>query len=242
MARARRRRQASSLGVSLLLIVTAVLPAQLASGRSLAPDPFDAVEVQTGGRGESDHPTNASLTLRVYNYARIDPKSLEQSEKVASSIFGASGIKIVWEDCALTAAAVPELPACQSTLETIDLVARILPRRMSTKLLAVGEPIGLAQTCLESEPACELTVFEHRIDELARNGYRADLLLGHVLAHEIAHVLLGPGHSQTGILRAEWSRDDLQRISWGLTLRFSDRESTELRAAVRRRWTRTPAT
>jgi hypothetical protein len=38
---------------------------------------------------------------------------------------------------------------------------------------------------------------------------------GHVIAHEVAHVLIGPGHSEEGIMRGVWSPYDLQRISWG---------------------------
>jgi hypothetical protein len=88
-------------------------------------------------------------------------------------------------------------------------------------------------------PACELTVFYHRVDELATNGYRADLILGHVIAHEVAHVLIGAGHSEAGIMQGEWSRYDLQRISWGLLLDFTEKQSVQLRSAVLRRAMRT---
>jgi len=118
---------------------------------------------------------------------------------------------------------------------TGDLILRVLPRRMALRVPASGEPLGFAQQCPENEPACELSVFAFRVDELATHGYREDLVLGHVIAHEIAHVLLGPGHSEQGIMRAEWSRYDLRRISWGLPLGFTGDQSRQLHNAILRR-------
>lgn len=179
--------------------------------------------------------SDARLTLRVYNYARIDRVSLARSEKVASSVFEKPGIAITWVDCALSHRQFLAYPACQSDRGATDLILRILPRRMALKERASGEPLGFAQQCPDTEPACELTVFSFRVDELATHGYREDLVLGHVIAHEIAHVLLGPGHSEEGIMRAEWSRYDLQRISWGLPLGFTRDQSRQLRNAILRR-------
>ncbi len=175
---------------------------------------------------------NASLTVRVYDYAGVNPASLAQSEKVAAEIFQNLGIDLTWVDCPLSKAQFLTYPACQSRMGTTDLVLRILPHRMAAKVPTRGEPLGFAQPCSASEPACELTVFYYRVDELATDGYRADRVLGHVVAHEMAHVLIGAGHSQVGIMRGEWSRDDLQRISRGLLLDFTGEESTKLRNAV----------
>jgi hypothetical protein len=155
-----------------------------------------------------DQSPDAKLTLRVYNYAKIDPASLAQSEKVAAAIFENVGVEILWVDCPLSQAKFRAYPACQSDMGTNDLVVRILPHFMAEKLHAAGEPLGCAQSCPENELACELTVFYHRVDELATNGYRADLILGHVIAHEVAHVLIGSGHSEGGIMRGKWSRYD----------------------------------
>ena len=44
-------------------------------------------------------------------------------------------------------------------------------------------------------------------------GSQAGILLGHVLAHEIAHVLEGIArHSATGLMKARWSEDDFQQM------------------------------
>ena len=178
---------------------------------------------------------DARFILRVYNYARLDPVSMALSEKVASAIYADVGIELVWMDCSVSRPPSRASPACQSRMGPIDLVLRILPRHMAVKLATRDEPLGSAQTCTESEPACEVNVFYHRVDELAAKGYRADRVLGYVIAHEVAHVLLGPRHSEEGILRGEWTRDYLERISWGLALDFTKDQSRQLRNAVLRR-------
>ena len=179
-----------------------------------------------------DQIPDAKITLRVFNYAHIDAGLLVRSEKVASAIFESVGVQILWSDCALSPAQARSYPACQSDMDADDLVLRILPRSMAAKLPVSGEPLGFAQPCPEGEPACQLNVFYSTVDELAAKGYRADLILGHVIAHELAHALIGAGHSDSGILRGHWSRDDLQHISWGLLLNFTVHQSNQLRSAV----------
>jgi len=179
--------------------------------------------------------SKARLTLRVYNYAGIDSASLASSEKVASAIFASLGVGTDWVDCPASRRKVRAYPTCNSDMGTTDLVLRILPRPMAVKLHHSNDSLGFAQTCSESEPACELNVFYDRIDELATKGYRADRILGYVIAHEVAHVLIGPAHSDEGIMRGEWTSPDLQHISLGLSLNFSTDQSRKLRLAVLRR-------
>ena len=178
---------------------------------------------------------DAKLTLRVYNYAHVDAVSLARSEKVAAEAFENPGVELVWVDCPVPKTHSSAYSACQSDMGPIDLVLRILPRHMAIKLAARGDSLGSAQTCPEREPACELSVFYCQVDELAVEGYREDRILGYVIAHEVAHVLLGPGHSEEGIMRGKWTRNDLQRISWGLLMDFTSDQSKQLRYAVLRR-------
>jgi len=154
---------------------------------------------------------------------------------VAEAIFENVGIQAVWVDCPLSDQESSAHPACESPMETSDIVLRILPRHMANKLRRHNDPLGFAQICSESEPACELNVFDDQIEELGTRGYRADLIRGYVIAHEVAHILIGPAHSDEGIMRGEWTRADLQRISWGLSLGFTPDQSSQLQCAAMRR-------
>lgn len=175
------------------------------------------------------------LTLRVYDYVPVDPEELALAERIADAIFEETGIEITWMDCTPLRGEFYPHGTCPSEMGASDLVLRLLPRRMAMKLAAPNEPLGFAQQCPETEPACELTVFYFRVDELAAEGHRPELILGHVIAHEVAHVLIGPGHSEAGIMRREWSRGELRRMSLGLQLGFTGAQSKQLQAAVLRR-------
>ena len=80
-------------------------------------------------------------------------------------------------------------------------------------------------------------VFSHRAKEIAdRVGADAGgLLLGHLIAHEIGHLLLGPDrHSSTGIMRPKWSRKDAKVASSGELL-FTRAQGRRIRAQVLKR-------
>jgi hypothetical protein len=57
-----------------------------------------------------------------------------------------------------------------------------------------------------------IQVFYDRIESLC-NGEMVDVLLAHVLAHEITHILEGiPRHSQQGVMKAKWDHKDYLRM------------------------------
>ena len=203
--------------------------------------PSTAVQAMTTSQPARD--PYPKLTFRVYNYAHLDPTALTHSEGVAAAIFQEVGVETAWVDCPLSWTDLKRYPTCQETMQTTDLVLRILPKSMAMKVRAGDDALGFAKPCPEDEPACDLTVFYHRVDELATDGYPADRILGHVIAHEVGHILLGSGaHSDIGIMRGAWSRHDLQHISWGLLLHFTADQRERLRAAVLRRPKQQPVT
>jgi hypothetical protein len=56
------------------------------------------------------------------------------------------------------------------------------------------------------------------------------IILGHAMAHELGHLLLGMNsHSRDGLMRAQWNRGDLAEAVRG-NLLFSAQESTRMRS------------
>src|SRR6185369_9582631 len=54
-----------------------------------------------------------------------------------------------------------------------------------------------------------ITVIYERIRTATEGPTRVQSILAHVLAHEIAHVLIGTaGHAETGIMKAHWNGRD----------------------------------
>jgi len=174
------------------------------------------------------------LSFKVYNYAHVRRWLLTNSEGIASAIFKEAGVETAWVDCPLSAVEVPKYPDCQSEMVRTYVALKILPRSMEIKLSAHGEPLGFALPCAEGR-ACDISVFYDRIADMATGEYHTDQILGHAIAHEAGHVLLGPdSHSRAGIMRAIWSPTDLQRMSLGLSLDFTDEQRRVLRTYLLR--------
>jgi hypothetical protein len=82
------------------------------------------------------------------------------------------------------------------------------------------------------------SVFPDVVESVAR-GAAVDQrrLLGWAIAHEIGHLLLNtPEHAAAGLMRADWSRKELQRnvpADW----RFLETEAATMRAALSARET-----
>ena len=172
------------------------------------------------------------ITLRVYNYAHIPDVLLSRAEEEATAIFRPTGIEAVWVDCPLSGAEWDRYPACQQPMGRADFALRILSAAMTQKAPARGEALGFALPCPEDLTGCYAEVFYLRITDWASGAeISAYQLLGHAMAHEIGHLLLGPNsHSRNGIMRAQWNRDDL-RVVARASLRFSPEQSERLRSA-----------
>jgi hypothetical protein len=57
------------------------------------------------------------------------------------------------------------------------------------------------------------------------------IVLAHVMAHEIGHLLLPYGHSATGLMRANWDAGDLHRAVYR-QLKFTPEQAALIRARL----------
>jgi hypothetical protein len=189
------RRTASSvtLGVGLAVLV-AVGAAQPASARNRT-----VIE-----------PGTVTITLRVYDYVRVDRPGLLAAESEASAILAQAGLEARWVDCPTSPAEFDNYPDCQSAWKATDFVLRVLPKAMVDLRAKWQEALGSTPEC-GGVATCTSSIFYERVTGLAQ-GANATLpvLLGRAMAHEIGHLLLGANsHSRTGIMRAFWSGRDL---------------------------------
>jgi hypothetical protein len=66
-------------------------------------------------------------------------------------------------------------------------------------------------------PACSAKLYYDRVERLSRRTLLSkQLLLGHVMAHELGHLLLGSNsHSERDLMREMWWPDELRRAAIG---------------------------
>ena len=191
-----------------------------------------------------------TITVLVYDYAHRQGNVTGSAERVVAAIFRNAGVKSVWVDCPLPPARAKSHSACGKALGETDFVVKILTQSMAEKLSAAveGDPLGFAIPCRNPEHGCLLYIMYQRIldvvdssmgHQLILGRFGRDRVLGHVIAHELGHLLLGPkAHSSTGIMQGKWLFNDLVRITWGAYLLFTPSQAKLVRSQVIQRQTK----
>ena len=135
------------------------------------------------------------VTVHLVNDGVVPWEVLSQATAIAAAMFSAAGVRIQWR--------LGQPPGRRSHLDATAVV-RMAARTPGTYLSgALGSTLPFQG---------EITVFYDRIRPKAGTQFTATLL-GHVLVHEIAHVLEGIlRHSTTGIMKASWTDED----SWDM--------------------------
>ncbi len=161
---------------------------------------------------------------------------LAQTETEAARIYQVAGIEIQWLDCPLSPAEASRFPACQVLPGPTRLALRILSQFMAERLRQAQDSFGFALYPDDGSFATVANVFGHDAEQLAnRRGTRLGVILGHLVAHELGHLLLGAGsHSSSGIMHVPWHLKELEIISRGLMM-FTPQEADRMRINIHAR-------
>lgn len=162
-----------------------------------------------------------ALTVRICNLSSAGKQDLTEMEKSATEIFRHSGVNLLWIECSGTAGD-PNGPATVfSGGSTLSLWVVNDSPQFSRHTLA--------WTTLNTY---RLTVDYKRAEMLARasTGLSPGQILGHTVAHEIGHLLLGTGdHALFGIMKSSYDRRDLLSMAQGRLL-FTKEQSRCIRS------------
>ena len=166
-----------------------------------------------------------TVTVRVYDAWGVTPRELEQARATTTAIFRDADIEVRWRDCTWSSNAHAE-DRCGDAVGSgagVDTVLRLLAAPIGFRW-AGDNVLGFSQ----QQPgalASLITVFINRVRSMAATASAdSGTLLGRVMAHELGHVLLGPGrHSTTGLMRPDWALDEIRGNTAELWL-FTPRE------------------
>ena len=177
-----------------------------------------------------------AVQIRLYDYVDLPADTMAEAQQVASFILLQAGVETVWLRCPTDTSDVADRSACSAPQGSTDLVIRVLPREMMVRVKAFRRFYGFAWPVEKGRSAFLASVFHHRIAALSRaDGYPEAVLLGHFMAHEMGHLLLGLGsHSRNGLMRHPWRPQELRQAVRG-TLRFNTEQSRRIRKDVQAR-------
>ena len=140
--------------------------------------------------------TNAQMAKRIVTVCTTDRPGqvTDQARLVASQIFRGIGVKLVWHIDARFCEAHPDQAIVVS-------YSRNTPKELRPGTFAMALPYE----------GTHIEIFSDRVGAVG-GGVREDLL-GHVLAHEITHMLQGSArHSDSGLMKAHWDRAELAQM------------------------------
>ena len=168
-----------------------------------------------------------SVTISVFNDSGISSEILKEAEKVSSQVFEESGIHVDWVTCFPAEEAPGGEVACRQAAFPQHLHLRIVRRSLSLK----DSTLGISYL-LSDGTGCQADIFYEGIEKLRHETFvDPAIILGHVAAHEIGHLLLGNNsHSPWGIMRAQITvapddREALRGCRWR-EMAFSERHRT----------------
>lgn len=176
-------------------------------------------------RGQGDL---AHLRVSVFNSSPISPYTIERAESEAGRILLYVGVEVIWLNCPQDTLREASLGRCTEASFPLHLHLRIV--RVSRGLNA--STVGISFSA-EDGQGCYADLFYQPIQQLKEETHvSASVILGHAMAHELGHLLLGTNsHSPSGLMRAHWTREDLTNASKG-NLQFSREQSLRIMSRV----------
>jgi hypothetical protein len=167
------------------------------------------------------------MTVSVCILGRLGEATVARAEAETAAVFRFADVETVWAKC-------EDAPLGAEAAEQHWFTLRLRgDGPVATADSGMLDTLGEAFFADENQPGYVADVYYKGAQALAyREQMEPGVLLGCVMAHEIGHLLLGPGHAPDGIMRAAWEARDLDAIRKGW-LKFNGAESARIRQVLR---------
>jgi hypothetical protein len=161
-----------------------------------------------------------TLVVRLYDAARVPSPFRREARNEAARILRKAGLQVTWTVCGRQRTPAGKSDPCAPPPGANDVIVRLVRNGR------MGQESVLGYSYV---PGVVATAVVDRIEATSRrNGVPIGTLLGAVVAHEIAHLVFGPAHAASGLMRPVWTDGEIRARA---SLQLHERQ-TPLEASV----------
>jgi len=175
-----------------------------------------------------------AVTIQIHDYSHVSSGSLTRARAIVTAMYERIGVRTEWMGV-IQQRVGQQGPARRDEISRIP-IAQVTLIILTAKMAARGHvsegALGFAAVPEEGMGRIAYAIYDRVRDTAARAAMNEDDLLGFVMAHEIAHLMLPRGaHAEGGLMRGHWDVRDFQHIDV-LKLGFSPQQADEIRSTL----------
>jgi hypothetical protein len=165
------------------------------------------------------------MNVAVCNLNSVREPIIAKAKAETELVFRSAGVTIVWRDCDV-------FPTPAEQEREAWFIVRL---RTGKPPLTVGpaslDVMGKAFVAEHGGGYMADAYFQAIQATSEQHDGDSGVLLGFVMAHELGHLLLGPGHTPEGVMQAAWGQKQMEalRQRW---LRFTEEGAVRIRRAL----------
>ena len=182
----------------------------------------------------TDDRTDLVVTIQIHDYWHVSSQSLSHAREVVTAMYERIGVRTEWMGVVQQSERRPNSAPRDSIsrLPIAQVTLIILTPKMAARGHVEEGALGFAAVPEEGMGRIAYAIYDRVRDTAARAAMNEDDLLGFVMAHEIAHLMLPRGaHAEGGLMRGHWNVRDFQQIDV-LKLGFSPEQANEIRSTL----------
>ena len=176
-----------------------------------------------------------AVTIQIHDYSHVSSESLTRARAVVTAMYERIGVRTEWMGVVQQHVGGEKRPSRRDEISRMP-IAQVTLIILTAKMAARGhvseDALGFAAVPEEGMGRIAYAIYDRVRETAARAATNEDDLLGFVMAHEIAHLMLPRGaHAEAGLMRGRWDVRDFQRTDV-LSLGFSPEQASEIRSTL----------